>query len=136
MRRRDILQHIGGGVALFSVATGGVSADGDDQRSNAIEYVSKEHGVAKEKLDVLNDSIASWSTLGERYYQAKIHDSSNKRMYRVLLDESGESVDRQKLHSREEKKYQNIYGKLSQRFSNKISNADSDDNLGPLIGKI
>jgi len=127
MRRRDILQHIGGSVVVFSVATSRVSANEGDRRSDALEHVSSKHNVAKENLEVLNDSIASWSTLGESYYQAKIHDSSNKRMYRVLLDENNEDVNRQGLHDREEEKYQSLYGKYSQQLNNKISNANQDD---------
>lgn len=127
MRRRDILRRIGSGVVILSVASGRAAATVENQREAAIDYVSNEHGVPEENLQVLVKSIASWNTLGEDYYQAKIHDAGNQRMYRVLLDGNGDEVDRSQLHNREEKAYRQKYGKFSPDFSERLSNSDHDD---------
>jgi hypothetical protein len=50
----------------------------DKQREAAITHISNEHNVAEEHLKVLVESVASWSTLREEYYQAKVHDSVNQ----------------------------------------------------------
>jgi hypothetical protein len=85
----------------------------DKQREAAITHISNEHNVAEEHLKVLVESVASWSTLREEYYQVKVHDSVNQRMYRVLLNGDGNEINRNELHKREEKAYRDKYGKFS-----------------------
>jgi len=127
MRRRDLLRSLGSGVVILTVASGKAIATVENQREAAIDHASDELGVAKEHLEVLVESVAKWSTIGEEYYQAKVHDSKHQRMHRVLLDGNGEEVNRDQLHKREEQAYRDKYGKFTPEFADELENADADD---------
>ena len=75
MRRRDMLRGIGSSAVILSVASGKAIATVEYQRDAAIDHASDELGVAEQHLEVLVESVASWSTIGEDYYQAKVHDT-------------------------------------------------------------
>lgn len=72
MRRRDYLRSIGSSAVILSVGEGSVVASMDEQREAAITHISNEHNVAEEHLKVLVESVVSWITLREEYYQAKV----------------------------------------------------------------
>lgn len=127
MRRRDLLRSIGSSVVILSAASGRAIAAVESQREAAIDNASNNLGVDEEHLDVLVEAVASWPTLGEDYYQAKVHDSKNNRMHRALIDGDGEKINRDQLNKREEQAYREQYGKFTPRFSEKLSNADSKD---------
>jgi len=126
MRRRDILRSIGSSVVILSVTSGRALATVENQREAAIDHASDELGVGEEHLEIFVESVASWTTIGEDYYQAKVHDSKHQRMHRVLLDGNGKEVDRDQLHKREEQTYREQYGKFPPRFANKLSESEED----------
>lgn len=132
--RRDLLQNVAAGVVLSVAGTGASSAspgsapiDTDELQATAVEVAANSAGVPESAMELRNDGVASWSTLGERYYEAKIWNTRDSEYHRVLLDGNGAEVDRATLDEREEAAYERTYGKLAPELHEKRQNADPAD---------
>lgn len=133
IRRREALKFIGAGLATLSAGSGNVLAAPGDLREPAKNHVATEHNVRVSDLDVVAETIATWSTIDERYYNPKVRDSTSGDLFQALLDGDGNPVDRERLNRREEEKYREKYGKLGRRLSKKIENLPVTDSVNVIL---
>lgn len=125
--RRSFLKLTGSGLVAISAGTEMTLASEQTLRDDAKEYVAQKINANVGDLDVVNESMASWSTLEERYYHAKVLDTDTHTSYQALLDGNGEPVDRDVLHEREREAYRDRYGKLDEKLHEKMQDADADE---------
>jgi len=111
VRRRNLLKAIGGGCVILSTGSGLVVAEREKQQERAKKAVANESSSRREDLEIVNEAVASWSTLDEHYYNPKLFDTERNIPHRVLIDGDGNKVNKQNLDRREINKYRELYGK-------------------------
>lgn len=110
--RRSFLKLTGTGLVAITAGTQTTVASEQSLRDAARERVGEKTGADPDGLDVVNESMASWSTLGEQYYHAKLRHRDTRELHGVLLDGDENRVNRATLDEREREAYHDRYGKL------------------------
>ena len=129
MNRRSFLKVTGAGVVLLTTGAGTTLAEEEDLRRTAREKVATETGTNVEEIEVVNESTAKWSTIRERYYEAKVYDGTQRETHRVLLDGDGTEVDSAEVDRREAAAYEEQFGKRGRRLANTVEQADADERI-------
>lgn len=111
--RRSFLKATGAGVVLLTSGQTTTLANEVDLQKKATEHAAAKSGTDEDDLSVVNETTASYSTLGERYYHVKVRDTAASESHRVMLDGDGSPMDPARLDQREQAAYERAYGKLS-----------------------
>lgn len=127
--RRSFLKATGAGIVLLSTGSTTTLASEADLREKALAHVAAETGADEEDLSIVNESRASFSTLGEQYYHVKILNTAASTSHGVMLDGDGSVVDRAVLDRRERTAYRDAYGKLSPELHERVADADPDERI-------
>lgn len=133
MRRRNLLKAIGGGYIILSAGPGLVVAEREEQQERAKKAVASESSSRTEDLEIVNEAVASWSTLDEHYYNPKLLDTEQNIPHRVLIDGNGNRVGKENLNQREIDKYRELYGKFTPDFAQKLEEADDDEEFEAVV---
>jgi hypothetical protein len=131
--RRSFLKATGTGVVLLTTGSTAALADERDLQAAAKEHVAAETGAAVADLAVVNEAAASWSTLGERYYNAKVQNTETRSLHGALLDADGTPVDRAVLDRREERAYREQHGRLGPRLHETVEAAGPGDEVEVVV---
>lgn len=124
--RRSFLQLAGAG-ALAAAGTGTVSAETprEELRAAAREDVASGTEWSTDDLTVVNDAMANFPTIGERYYRAKLLDPDGGRHESALDEADGTPVDLDSVQQAEYDAYADEYGKLTPELATHL------DSVGP-----
>ncbi|MGM0592441.1 MAG: S8 family serine peptidase, partial [Halobacteriota archaeon] len=114
------LQLTGTGLLLLTAGAGAALLSEPRLRTRAIDAVSGE-------ASVVDEAIATYSTLGERYYDAKVLDTRDGEIRRVLLDGNNDRVAHDEVQRREVEAYRARYGKLEPSLGTRVADANPDD---------
>ncbi|PSP81064.1 hypothetical protein BRC81_01350 [Halobacteriales archaeon QS_1_68_20] len=131
--RRSFLKLTGSGLVLVTSGSGFALAQEEDLRRAARQHVAEETGADPTALDIRNEGMATWSTLGERYYDAKVYDTDEGSLHGVLLDATTRVVDRKEVDRRESEAYERAYGKLTPKLAETVENASPDEELEVVV---
>jgi len=108
-------------------------AEREKQQERAKKAVANESSSRREDLEIVNEAVASWSTLDEHYYNPKLFDTERNIPHRVLIDGDGNKVNKQNLDRREINKYRELYGKFTPGFAQKLEEADDDEEFEAVV---
>lgn len=128
--RRSFLELTGSGAVLLAAGAGPALAQEDDLRERAKQVVAERTGADPDRLAVRNEGVATWSTLGERYYHAKVEADA---LHGVLLDADGAEIERETLDRREREAYADRYGKLDRKLHETVAAADADERIEVVV---
>jgi hypothetical protein len=117
----------GSGIVAVTAGPQLTLASEQSLREAAKEHVARESGADVDDLEIVNEAMASWSTLEERYYHAKVYDVSEREIHGALLDGEKNPIDRDALHEREREACRAKYGKLDRKLYERIADADDDE---------
>jgi hypothetical protein len=129
LTRRSALKLLGSTVVALSANSGLAVATRSDLRQAARKHVANETDASIHNLAVVAETTASWTTLGEQYYNAKVRNVETRSLHAALLDADGDPVNRNALNRREEAAYRDRYGKLDRRFADKTASLEPDDRV-------
>lgn len=79
MHRRDLIKALTSGLMVLTAGSGKVLANNQAQQERAIELIAAKYGKDEEYLQIINEAVASWSTLDEHYYHPKVYDSKIRK---------------------------------------------------------
>lgn len=125
--RRSFLKATGAGLVLLTSGQTTTFANEPDLQEQALEHAASKSGADEDDLSVVNETTASYTTLGERYYHVKIRDSAASESHRVMLDGDGSPVEPAELDQREQAAYEQAYGKLDPELHDLVSDDASED---------
>ena len=74
---------------ILSAGAGLVMAEREKQQERAKEAVANKSSSQKEDLEVMNEAVASWSTLDKYYYNLELFDTERNIPHRILIDGDG-----------------------------------------------
>jgi hypothetical protein len=127
--RRSFLKATGAGVVLLTTGQTTTFADESDLQAKALEHAASESGASEDDLSIVNETTASYSTLGERYYHVKVRNDAESETNRVMLDGDGSLVEPVELDRRERAAYERTYGKLGPELHDVVSTGSADDRI-------
>lgn len=126
--RRSFLRLTGTGVVLLTTGATTALADEDDLREAARSHVAAETGVDESDLEIVTESLATYPTVDERYYAAKVREPSG-RTHGATLDAEGSVIDRDEIEQREASAYDEEYGSLTPDMAERVASAEDDEQL-------
>lgn len=127
--RREFLRLTGSGALLLTVGTGTVLADESDLERAAKREVADRTGASIDELRIVNDGVATYDALNERYYDAKVENTTTGTLHQVTLDGATTAVDREQLRARSRRQYRAQYGKLSRDLYDSVQSAAADEEV-------
>ena len=114
-------------ATVFVPSIGADSNVNQTKSEKALEYVSQNHAVPKERLMIINEKEVNFPLTNRKIWSVNIFDPQAKEFYYIDLDEAGNITDMKAVKAQEYAKYREKYGKKEVELYEKLQKMNPDD---------